>query len=75
MPLIPHMENGQSKIVSIKQGAPAILLLDGEHVHVTLSVICLESGTPGQKIRVTTGDRKQIYLAEVVDANRLKGTL
>ena len=60
-----------SKAVSnapvVHAGSPAILLLDSDHVHIRLSVICLESGAPGQTIRVETKDHSQTFSAQVQD--------
>jgi hypothetical protein len=50
-------------------------MLDSDRVHIRLSVICLESGVPGQTIRVTGKDRKLVYRAEVIDGSLLKGRL
>jgi hypothetical protein len=69
------MAAGHSKPDAIKAGSPATLLLDGDHLHISLSVVCLENGAPGQKIRVAAGERRQIYLAEVINGKLLKGTL
>ncbi len=59
----------------LRSGTPAKLLLQGEHVQITLSVICLESGAPGQTIRVTDKEHRMFYSAEVVNGALLKGTL
>ena len=59
----------------LRSGAPATLGFDGERLHVRVGVICLQSGAAGDKIRVTTRDHKQIYVAEIVDPTLLKGTL
>lgn len=59
----------------LRSGSPATLDFDGDRVHVRVAVICLQSGTTGDTIRVTTRDHKQIYLAEIVAPNALKGTL
>ena len=61
-------------VISLRAGSPATLLLDGERVHVMLRVVCLESGDPGDKVRVTTSDRRQQYVADVVSPGVLKGT-
>jgi hypothetical protein len=60
---------------TIRAGAPAILLLDGSHVHIKVAVVCLENGSTGQAIRVSSQDRRQTYTAEVVDGTTLRGTL
>lgn len=75
LPLLQVPDASQPKAPQVKKGSSAILLLDGEHVHVRLSVICLENGALGQKIRVAAGDPRQIFLAEVVNQNMLKGSL
>ncbi len=60
----------------VRSGSPATLLLDSDHVHIRLSVICLENGAPGQTIRVS---RARIaswsFTAQVIDGNLLKGRL
>jgi hypothetical protein len=59
----------------IRAGSPATLLLEGNHVHIRVAVVCLENGAAGQSIRVTSKDHKQIYTAEVVDGTLLRGDL
>jgi len=60
---------------AVRAGAPAVLLLEGSHVHIQLSVVCLENGAPGQTIRVASPDRRRTYMAEVVDGTTLRGRL
>lgn len=67
--------DGRAKPDEIKAGTKATLLLDGDHLHISLSVICLENGTPGKRIRVAAGEHRQIYLAEVINGKLLKGSL
>lgn len=57
----------------LRKGATATLQLDGEHVHIRISVICLENGGLGQTIRVTGSDRRLIYAAKIVDGGLLQG--
>lgn len=59
----------------VRSGSVATLMLDSDRVHIRLSVICLESGVPGQTIRVTGKDRKLVYRAEVIDGSLLRGRL
>ena len=61
-------------VISFRAGSSATLLLDGERVHVVLRVVCLESGEPGEKVRVTTPDRRQEYIADVIAPGVLKGS-
>jgi hypothetical protein len=66
---------GYAKAPAIRSGSTATLLLDSDRVHIRLSVICLENGTAGQRIRVTSPDHRQYYMAEVIDGTLLKGSL
>jgi hypothetical protein len=59
----------------VRSGSPAILLLDGDHLHIQLAVICLENGVIGQTIRVATTDHRMTFSAQVVDETVLKGRL
>jgi len=49
-----------------------MLEMDDNRSHIQVSVISLENGNAGDKIRVSSPDRKQVYTAEVIDANLLK---
>jgi hypothetical protein len=59
----------------VRSGAPAVLLLDGNHVHIQIAVICLENGVTGQTIRVSSKDHRQTYAAEIFDGGVLRGRL
>jgi hypothetical protein len=58
---------------AVRAGSSAILLLEGQHIHIQLPVICLENGRVGQTIRATSKDRRQTYSAEVVNTRELRG--
>jgi hypothetical protein len=64
----------------IRAGATVNLFLDGAHIHIRIPVKCLESGAPGQAIRVQTirvddkSDRL-VYTAQVVDGSTVRGRL
>jgi hypothetical protein len=60
--------------VVLRAGSTAILMLEGDHVHIQLPVVCLESGAVGQTIRVASRDHKQTFVAQVGDATLLKGS-
>lgn len=60
---------------AIRAGGHATLLLEGDHIHIKLSVVCLESGAIGQTIRVASLDRKLTYLAQVDGDRTLRGKL
>jgi len=60
---------------SIKSGSPATLMIEDGRIHIRLRVVCLQNGNPGDKVRVTTSDHKQTYVAEVLAPNLLRGSL
>lgn len=60
---------------SVRSGMPAILFLDGDHVHIRLTVICLQNGVTGQIIRATDKSHHVFYTAEVAENGILKGRL
>ncbi|MGO9339068.1 MAG: hypothetical protein ACLPY1_16360 [Terracidiphilus sp.] len=64
-----------AKSFVVHAGAPAILLLDGAHVHIRVAVVCLENGASGQTIRVSSKDHKQVYMAKVIDEAVLRASL
>jgi hypothetical protein len=58
--------------ILIRAGAHATLVMDDARSHVQMSVISLENGIAGHTIHVTSPDRKQHYVAEVVSANLVR---
>ncbi len=71
---IPAQTQPTSPVV-VRAGAPATLLLEGTHVHITLPVVCLESGATGQTIRARSPDHRQVYIVQVVREGVLEGRL
>jgi len=59
----------------VRAGTTVNLLLEGEHVHIRIPVTCLESGTPGQTIRVQDKSHRLVYTAQVVDGSAVRGRL
>jgi hypothetical protein len=59
----------------VHAGSPAVLMLEGDHVHIRVSVICLENGVAGQTIQVVSKDHQKTYAAQVADGTVLKGGL
>ena len=59
----------------VRRGASAMLLLDGDHVQIKIPVTCLENGTTGQTIQAADKDHHQVYTAQVVSENLLRGRL
>ena len=64
-----------SRAIVVRAGTQAVLLLEGDRVHIRITVVCIDNGTSGEKIRVRSIDNRQLYVAEVVDATLLKGSL
>jgi hypothetical protein len=60
--------------VTMKAGTHATLLMDDQRAHIQVTVISLENGMVGHRIRVATPDHKQTYVAEVVNARLLRGS-
>jgi hypothetical protein len=60
--------------ITMRAGAHATLVLDDNRSHIQVAVISLENGIAGHRIRVASPDRKQVYVAEIVSANLLKGS-
>jgi len=58
--------------VTMRAGAHATLVMDDARSHIQIAVISLENGSAGRTIHVASPDHKQVYLAEVVNANLLK---
>jgi hypothetical protein len=58
---------------SVRSGAPMTLLIEDDKVHVRMGVVCLQSGGPGDTVRVATPNH-QMYRAEVVSPTLLKGS-
>lgn len=65
----------EARTLVLRAGSPATLLLEGDHMHIQVPVICLENGTIGQTIRVASKDRRQTYTAQVFDGGTLRGRL
>jgi hypothetical protein len=64
-----------SRPIVVRAGTQTSLLLEGNRVHIRITVVCMGNGAPGDRIRVRSIDNRQFYVAEVVDANSLKGSL
>jgi hypothetical protein len=59
--------------ITMPAGTHATLVIDDQRSHIQLSVISLENGIAGHRIRVASPDHKQFYVGEVVSARLLKG--
>jgi hypothetical protein len=63
------------KDLLVRSGKTAVLMLDGEYIHMTLPVLCLQSGGRGQRIRVVSKDTKRRYVARVTGRGIVTSTL
>lgn len=69
------LRKGQmAEAIVIQPGAPLLLLLTSGSTQIQMSVISTERGAIGSRIHVRSSDHKQMYSAEVVSANLVKGT-
>jgi hypothetical protein len=62
----------RSGVFTIRSGDYATLVMDDERARIRVSVVSLENGMIGQKIRVASPDHKQKFVAEVVSASLLR---
>jgi hypothetical protein len=73
--VLPNSPRASSRQPVMRAGAQAVLLLESERVHIRVPVVCIENGALGQRVRVRAVGNRQLYVAEVVDATSLKGSL
>lgn len=71
----PAADTKESSPARIRAGSPVTLVLEGERIHIRLQAVCLQGGGAGDKVRVTSRDHKQNYVAEIVTPTLLKGRL
>jgi hypothetical protein len=71
----PAIHTGTVSPPAMHAGTHATLVIASDRSRIKLSVIALQNGSIGQVIRVASPDHKQIYRAEVLGANLLKGTM
>jgi hypothetical protein len=71
----PSRPNESTGLFTVKAGSPVVLTLDGDHMHIQLVAICIDSGSIGQTIRVASRDHREVYAAQVVDATHVRGRL
>jgi hypothetical protein len=63
-----------SSDITMRAGTRAMLVMDDHRSHIQVTVISLENGIVGHRIRVASPDHKQMYFGEVVTASLLKGS-
>ena len=57
-----HVTSGN---LLVRSGKTVVLMLEGQYIHMTLPVLCLQNGGRGQQVRVISKDTKKRYLARV----------
>ncbi len=62
-------------VSALRPGSHAVLLIDQDKIHIRLPVICVQGGAAGDKVRVTTANRQQLFEAVILNSDELKGTL
>ena len=60
--------------ITMRAGTHATLILDDHRSRIRVSVVSLEKGAAGSRIRVASPDHKQVYVAEVVSSSQLKAS-
>jgi len=59
----------------VRAGQRAVIVLQGENLRATTSVICLQNGQQGESIRVSSLDHQRTMVGEIVGPGLLRGTL
>ncbi len=73
-PRIASVKTEASALI-LRAGSPATLLLEGDHMHIQLPVVCLENLAIGQTIVLEIKYRRQTYTTQVFDGATLRGRL
>jgi len=60
---------------TIKSGQTAMFVFEGKSLRATIPVVCLQNGREGESIRVSSLDRKQILVGEIVGPGLLHRAL
>jgi hypothetical protein len=64
-----------AKVLLVRAGRQATLLMQNEKMRIATAIICLQNGSLGEQIRVSSLDHRRIMTAEVVDSGLLKGII
>jgi hypothetical protein len=59
----------------VRSGRTVVLMLEGEYIHMTLPVLCLQNGGRGQQVRVISKDTKKRYVARVTGPGVVRSVL
>jgi hypothetical protein len=60
-----EQSGSRSQNLLVRSGKIIKLVLDGNYIHMTLPVLCLQSGGRGQRVRVISKETKKRYVARV----------
>jgi Chaperone for flagella basal body P-ring formation len=61
----PAQPEQNARTLLVRSGRTVVLMLEGEYIHMTMPVLCLENGGQGQQVRVISKDTKKRYVARV----------
>ncbi len=61
----PGQSGSRSQNLLVRSGKMIKLVLDGNYIHMSLPVLCLQSGGRGQRVRVISKETKKRYVARV----------
>jgi hypothetical protein len=59
----------------VRSGKSAVLVFESDLIRMTLPVLCLQNGGPGQRVRVINKETKKTYLARVTGPGVVTSTL
>ncbi len=65
----------QPQNLLVRSGRFVTLMLDGEYIHMTMPVLCLQNGGRGQQVRVISKATKKRYLARVTGRGMVSSVL
>jgi|SRR5579872_186427 len=71
----PVLTTTSAKQILMRDGDKATLIFENTSLRISMPVICLQSGSRGQQIRVVTTDHKRFFKAEIVAAGLLKAMI
>ena len=60
---------------ALRPGEHAVLLLEDKQMQITLPVLSIDGGALGSTVRVSSLDRKKVYVATVVAMQVVRGAL
>ena len=61
--------------ILMRDGDHATLVFENAAIRISLPVICLQSGSRGQKVRVVSADHKRYFTGEILESGLLRAAL